>query len=1016
MKKNILIMIFILFLTQFISAEEDLNLIPDINPSQTEEIYQRYLSGVQAPDIQLLATNGSVVPFNEIVEIDEGVTANYVVYSLTNFKHESGVTRDITTSKKSQYRHDCTKFATLGAMEIEITRQYFSIFNDSFNFAEENGGNGTNVEIDLSEGFEREVNGCNDNTADTVDRTIFLGVIQEEHYPYNERKFLDKAYYSKRDTERYGFSNGFSCRDDISFRTIPNFNDTLINDAFNENILFFKPLAGYVIREKANNQIPGNGVIDRIKYYILHGKPATITYTVEGVFQKQGNTPVDLVNNPWGKMINPGGGLNIFDVGKWTNHGAHAVVVVGYMEPVDPANTTYLLIKNSHGGKSINAFPTEGSGGDLLVDALRSVDVFDSIAVEKNGIAMTENDLVSLDTDGDGVPDIFDNSSFSGTYFGNSNFSYNPDQAPSDGDSTALEFDLCPYIADDKKFNMDHDNKGDFCDYDIDGDGISNIDEGMSQDLLYKVIESSGAVMMSGQYAALNPFLRIKDGGTLVLWNKYFITSCFAGLNTHCDEPDANFCTNGNKPGASYISDLCFYDDTLLVNAPVASGKDDKDGTYKFFGGAKHYGPFNAGEELTADFPAPHGYYKKIYKFFIPEADNFIPVADRGTGFYRNYTYKDDDGRIEEGYGLSWNIPGQFEMKELGLDFETYKNVDNYGENWPESYYNCYLHCKMLDRIDFINAYFNVFSCQDACEGAYFPACNDPDDSSVRDVDYDCDGIRDIFDNCPFTPNTDQKDTDSEYPIGYPIGDGVGDACDNCQGLLNPREMNNSEIVSAPCDENDEGGAAAFDCMPLTAKSTKRDKYGNYYWQPDHDLDGEGDNCDQDTIWTSFRGIPQGVDSKTFINGNGVSTIYNIHANTTVSVLLDMNSVYSSANYTSTNRFCWVNRFQHDINLWGAEGFCTTEAKYNPQECEIDFGYSHGSDPKPLDVLGAANWKSATYGDVSENVIVKGGEVEEKRWKWRQDIINDNNIYREELTVAPICDSYDGSLNLCNDR
>ena len=39
----------------------------------------------------------------------------------------------------------------------------------------------------------------------------------------------------------------------------------------------------------------------------------------------------------------------------------------------------------------------------------------------------------------------------------------------------------------------------------------------------------------------------------------------------------------------------------------------------------------------------------------------------------------------------------------------------------------------------------------------------------------------DSLDNCPFTPNPDQKDSD---------GDGVGDACDNCVLVANPDQLN----------------------------------------------------------------------------------------------------------------------------------------------------------------------------------------------------------------------------------
>jgi thrombospondin 2/3/4/5 len=40
----------------------------------------------------------------------------------------------------------------------------------------------------------------------------------------------------------------------------------------------------------------------------------------------------------------------------------------------------------------------------------------------------------------------------------------------------------------------------------------------------------------------------------------------------------------------------------------------------------------------------------------------------------------------------------------------------------------------------------------------------------------DNDGVLNERDNCPKTPNSDQKDTDN---------DGIGDACDNCPEMSN---------------------------------------------------------------------------------------------------------------------------------------------------------------------------------------------------------------------------------------
>ncbi|HPA57355.1 MAG TPA: thrombospondin type 3 repeat-containing protein, partial [bacterium] len=640
------------------------------------------------------------------------------------------------------------------------------------------------------------------------------------------------------------------------------------------------------------------------------------------------------------------------------------------------------------------------------------------------------------DTDSDGIPDLFDNCSFSGIYSTDGTVSNNPDQTI-DGDSNIHDVDLCPYHRDKTSMNMDHDSYGDMCDPDIDGDGISNIAEGMSAAYLYQIIPAND--LTQSDYAALNPFI---DGSADKIRGKYFITSCFAGLATHCDETDPDYCAKGNKPGNKYITDLCFFDDTRIDSSLTVA----KNGTFKFAaGGSYDEADHDENGLLDAHFPPPNYWYLRKYIkdkdyqdpdfLFHDFPDIFTSDFDYlPDGMKRTYEYTHSSGISKTGLGAKWNIPGQFGMSHI--TFQEYAVNSNYGEDWPENYYNCYIHCYMIadtnsgfDVGGFVEVgYYSGSSCRDLCDAEY--GANDPydpdDDTCNKVLDYDCDGIRDWEDNCPYTWNIDQLDHDEYDSVNDKwLGDGVGNACDNCRNLLNPREMNNMEIVSAPCNEERTVGGAA--CLATTKKSTTRDYKGNYYWQPDHDFDGAGDACDNDFIaWVSFRNAPQNQDSPPVkISVSGLSTIYETSHNVSIKVSLDLVATryVPGEEYNSTNRFCGLSPEQYSVGLWGQAGYCSTERRNN-SSCIIDFGYSHGSDLRPIaihpdpgsGVLYIENWKPATYDKNSEKIAIENDpKTNNFTWSWRTDFANLFPIYEPQLTSPSLCNNYDESLNECFD-
>jgi hypothetical protein len=109
--------------------------------------------------------------------------------------------------------------------------------------------------------------------------------------------------------------------------------------------------------------------------------------------------------------------------------------------------------------------------------------------------------------------------------------------------------------------------------------------------------------------------------------------------------------------------------------------------------------------------------------------------------------------------------------------------------------------------------------------------CNDRDDDCDGGIDEgfdpDGDGIPACRDNCPFTPNPGQEDTDDEA---------VGDACDNCPAVANPDQAD---------QDADSRGDACDNCPTVPNPD-----------QSDLDFDGIGDACDPCPVFPNPSGDP----------------------------------------------------------------------------------------------------------------------------------------------------------------
>jgi len=112
-----------------------------------------------------------------------------------------------------------------------------------------------------------------------------------------------------------------------------------------------------------------------------------------------------------------------------------------------------------------------------------------------------------------------------------------------------------------------------------------------------------------------------------------------------------------------------------------------------------------------------------------------------------------------------------------------------------------------------------------------------------NEVDTDGDGVLNVSDNCPATPNPDQADTDDD---GYgdacdedDDNDGILDISDNCPVIANPGQGDNDlDGAGDACDTDDDN-----DTVPDTSDNCA---FTANLDQADLDGDGIGDVCDTD--------------------------------------------------------------------------------------------------------------------------------------------------------------------------
>ncbi|HNT27677.1 MAG TPA: hypothetical protein PKH10_05795, partial [bacterium] len=296
------------------------------------------------------------------------------------------------------------------------------------------------------------------------------------------------------------------------------------------------------------------------------------------------------------------------------------------------------------------------------------------------------------------------------------------------------------------------------------------------------------------------------------------------------------------------------------------------------------------------------------------------------------------------------------------------------------------------------------------------------DTYSKKGNDSDGDGVIDEFDPCPHNAAVTRwgqdLDGDGVSDVYDSDDDGVADICDNCLGLPNPYVKADKEIIfGARINANTIGQTTIYN--------------GEYYWQPDHDLDGVGDVCDTQSDYIepkSFHGSYKDNPSTKIRTQNEYAVFY-----------VKAESFQSDKDLRATTRKCWVNNDRK--NRWGDPGLCTTEKEiYDIENCKHTFGYSHGSDPNAYfdfketwreiswsknvgynaETVLSSHWYQYNYPAWDESKPMQGerandtgylhikGNIEGKKpvsmelyWNWRDDMVYDDETYAKSKVETP---------------